>query len=194
MKELSLTPKQIVVAALIAMAVSLGSCVGTVLMSDLSVLPIGERVTGPRQVLPEDFGEWAEFYAEGGAVAARDGSSGFSGNASAVGRQRYLHSCASCHGQQGHGMPYQGPGLRRSAFVAGQSDEQLIRFLKAGRLPDDARSVMRLFMPPLGGNPALNDEDLTHIVAYMRGMQNQALGEAADTQAALGPGRVPSGG
>jgi mono/diheme cytochrome c family protein len=96
-----------------------------------------------------------------------------------AGRASYLQSCAACHGQQGQGMPHQGPELRRSPFVASRTDEQLAAFVRTGRMPNDPNSMMRLFMPPSGGNPALKDQELARIVRHLRSMQAETAAAAA---------------
>jgi mono/diheme cytochrome c family protein len=87
------------------------------------------------------------------------------------GRQLYISNCATCHGRDAQGMPRQGVRLRGSKFVAGESDQSLVEFLKVGRMPNDPRSVSGLFMPPRGGNRTLEDDDLAAIVAYLRQLQ-----------------------
>jgi len=46
----------------------------------------------------------------------------------------------------------------------------LIGFIKSGRPIWDAANTTGLDMPPKGGNPALSDEDLRKIVAYIRAL------------------------
>lgn len=106
------------------------------------------------------------------AQAAQNNPS--AGNANGVGQATYLRSCATCHGQQGQGMPHQGPDLRSSLFVARKSDQELIAFVKTGRMPNHPDSQMKLYMPPLGGNPSLNDQDLSQIIAHLRTLQSNS--------------------
>src|SRR4051812_35130815 len=40
-----------------------------------------------------------------------------------AGRERFLQSCAACHGTRGRGLSPQGVDLRASKFVAAKSDE-----------------------------------------------------------------------
>jgi mono/diheme cytochrome c family protein len=99
------------------------------------------------------------------------------------GRASFELACAACHGAGGQGMPHQGPSLLDSAFVAGSSDTALTAFVKTGRLPTDPRSVMKLMMPPRGGNPTLSDADIAAIVRHMRSLQADARASAAATTA-----------
>lgn len=108
----------------------------------------------------------------GGAALMLVGCGGGGGSAEsadvAQGHELFRSTCATCHGPDAEGMPRLGKNLHENPFVQSQSDEQLLQFLKQGRPashPDNERGVD---MPPKGGNPALTDEDLAKIVAYMR--------------------------
>ena len=89
----------------------------------------------------------------------------------ARGATLFATSCAQCHGTSGRGMPRQGPSLRDSHFIAGQDDRRLIAFVRNGRTPDDAASVMKLYMPAKGGVASYSDNDLQDIVAHVRTLQ-----------------------
>jgi disulfide bond formation protein DsbB len=104
----------------------------------------------------------------------------------------YAGSCKSCHGARGQGMPHQGVDLRGSTFIAARDDQQLIAFIKKGRLPGDPESVQGLIMPPRGGNPALDDTSLAHIVAFLRQIQQEAQGQDQRAAAAAAAAAVSS--
>jgi mono/diheme cytochrome c family protein len=104
-----------------------------------------------------------------------------SGNASA-GERRYLQTCAVCHGPSGLGQPHMGANLRDSRFIHEKSDEALLAFIKAGRPLGDPRSVLGLSMPPLGGNPTLEDGQLSDIVAFLRTLQANGAVQGAEAQ------------
>jgi disulfide bond formation protein DsbB len=87
-----------------------------------------------------------------------------------LGRALFRGTCATCHGANGEGMPRLGKDLRADAFVRGRSDAQLVEFLKEGRPANHPENLTRVDMPPRGGNPALTDEDLAAIVAYLRSL------------------------
>lgn len=84
------------------------------------------------------------------------------------GQKLFIQTCSACHGPAGEGMPGLGKDITRSEFIAGQSDDALLAFLKVGRDPSDPLNTTGVAMPPKGGNPALDDEDLQHIIAYIR--------------------------
>jgi disulfide bond formation protein DsbB len=44
----------------------------------------------------------------------------------------------------------------------------MIAFIEVGRPVDDPENTTGIIMPPKGGNPALSDQDMADIVAYMR--------------------------
>jgi disulfide bond formation protein DsbB len=83
------------------------------------------------------------------------------------GRELFTSVCAACHGAAGLGVPLMGKDLSQSDFVARQSDEELRQFIIEGR-PD----AKPMGMPPKAGRDDLTDEDLRHIVAYVRGLQD----------------------
>jgi mono/diheme cytochrome c family protein len=92
----------------------------------------------------------------------------------AHGQQLFVRSCAVCHGQSAQGMPHQGMDLRSSKLIAERDDSEIVEFIRAGRLPNDPKSVTGLYMPPKGGNMSLGDEHLSNIVAYLRSVQQQS--------------------
>jgi mono/diheme cytochrome c family protein len=82
--------------------------------------------------------------------------------------QALFVSCTACHGPTGEGIPGLGKDLTSSEFVSGKTDDELISFIKVGRDPNDPLNTTGIAMPPKGGNPALGDDDLYNIVAYLR--------------------------
>lgn len=88
----------------------------------------------------------------------------------------YVSSCAACHGQGAEGIEGVGLPLSTSGFVRGANDKDLINFIKMGRPMWDENNVTGMDMPPKGGNPAINDEQLQSIVDYLRAVQASATG------------------
>jgi cytochrome c oxidase subunit III len=84
------------------------------------------------------------------------------------GRMVFSGTCSSCHGPDGTGMPNQGANLHEGGFVASKTDKEMLTFVKLGRQSWDPESKMKLQMPPRGGNPALTDENLQDVIAYLR--------------------------
>lgn len=106
------------------------------------------------------------------------GRARFKDPALAEGRLAYAASCAQCHGADGLGVKGLGSPLVLAVkdsrvavpFMTSQSDLQLVEFIKQGRMPGDAGSVMGMMMPPSGGNIALTDEQLLSIVKFTRAL------------------------
>jgi disulfide bond formation protein DsbB len=90
-----------------------------------------------------------------------------SGGDVAHGKELFV-ACAACHGPEGKGMPNLGKDFTASTFVAEKTDAELVEFLKVGRPVDDPLNTTGVMMPPKGGNPALTDQDLLDIVAFVR--------------------------
>jgi len=87
----------------------------------------------------------------------------------AQGQQSYL-VCSACHGPDARGLPNLGKDLVASEFVAGLTDAELLEFIKTGRPLWDPLNTTGIDMPPKGGNPALKDEDILAIIAYLRSL------------------------
>jgi disulfide bond formation protein DsbB len=85
-----------------------------------------------------------------------------------TGQMLFTNTCSACHGPTGQGIQGLGKDLTQSEFVSGQSDNELLAFIKIGRGPTDPLNTTGIAMPPKGGNPALNDGDLQNIIAFLR--------------------------
>lgn len=92
---------------------------------------------------------------------------GLGGNAES-GKAKFAGTCTSCHGPDAKGMTGLGKDLHNNQFIAGLSDQQAVDFLKKGRPASDPLNTTKVDMPPKGGNPALSDQDLADIVAFIR--------------------------
>ncbi len=79
-----------------------------------------------------------------------------------------MRTCATCHGPTAEGMPRLGKDLHDNAFTKSLDDAALVEFLKEGRPASHPLNERGVDMPPRGGNPALTDDDLGLIVAYLR--------------------------
>ena len=106
----------------------------------------------------------------GSAPAAPTKPAGPVGDAS-KGAQKFAGTCASCHGPDAKGITGLGKDLTTSEFAKGKSDADLIAFIKAGRSTSDPANTTGVDMPPKGGNPALSDQDLADIAAYIRTLE-----------------------
>lgn len=84
------------------------------------------------------------------------------------GEEYYKQYCSTCHGMDAKGVEGLGKNLVQSEFIAASSDEELIQFILDGRAADDPQNTTGIPMPPKGGNPALSEEQIVHIVEYFR--------------------------
>lgn len=87
------------------------------------------------------------------------------------GKAAFLKTCIGCHGPDAKGLPNLGKNLHANVFVAGKTDAEMVAFLKVGRPADDPLNTTHVAMPPKGGNPALKDEDLIDIIAFIRSLK-----------------------
>jgi disulfide bond formation protein DsbB len=116
-------------------------------------------------------------------IGGASDSTGIDGADPTKGQVLYMQTCTACHGQNLGGMPHQGISLRDSKFIAATNDRKLVAFIKMGRKPADAKNTTGLLMPPRGGNPALDDDALASIVAFLRQVQKES-NPTLQTQAA----------
>jgi disulfide bond formation protein DsbB len=91
----------------------------------------------------------------------------------AAGERLFVATCSACHGPKGQGIQGLGKDMTTSEFIAGKTDDELVEFIKVGRGADDPLNTTGVAMLPKGGNPALTDDDLYDIVAYIRTLQKK---------------------
>ncbi|MBE2194847.1 MAG: c-type cytochrome [Anaerolinea sp.] len=116
------------------------------------------------------------------AVAQAGGTGGSSANgdpALIAKGERLFVACGACHGANAKGIPNLGKDLTASEFVTGLSDAELLTFIKTGRPIWDPLNTTGIDMPPKGGNPALSDDDILAIIAYIRSLSSHTEGGAS---------------
>ena len=86
----------------------------------------------------------------------------------AAGKAQYDMICIACHGPTGEGIQGLGKPFTTSEFLHERSDEEMLAFIKVGRPSGDPLNTTGVDMPPKGGNPALTDEQIMDIIAYVR--------------------------
>ncbi len=91
----------------------------------------------------------------------------------ASGAKLYSSSCIACHGPNGAGIKGNGKPLANNPFIANQDDDALLAFIQKGRDPSDPANTTGVGMPAKGGNPALTEDDLLDIIAYLRTLQQK---------------------
>ncbi len=83
----------------------------------------------------------------------------------AAGKQLFVSLCAGCHGPEGKGG--EGPALNNKAFLESASDAYLTETIRRGR----RGTAMASFVEPSPVRPALTQNDIEAIVAYLRSFQ-----------------------
>ena len=103
-------------------------------------------------------------------VLAACGGSGpsYSADMIAEGEAEYQKTCSACHGADALGVENLGRTLIGSGFVDNNDDAALLEYVKVGRTVDDPLNETGIAMPPKGGNPALTDDQINAIIAYIR--------------------------
>lgn len=84
-----------------------------------------------------------------------------------AGEAGYELRCLVCHGEAGQGIDGLGANLVTSEFVRARSLEQLVEFLKVGRLPNDPDTVSGRPMP---GFAWIDEAQLAAIAAYVKSL------------------------
>ena len=92
----------------------------------------------------------------------------------ARGQSYYEETCAGCHGAQGEGVAGLGLPLVDSPLVMYASDLELLIFLRVGRPADHPDNTLGVSMPPSGGRPDWNNEEMGDVIAYLRLLRDQS--------------------
>ncbi|NIV72932.1 hypothetical protein GWN26_14010, partial [Candidatus Saccharibacteria bacterium] len=53
------------------------------------------------------------------------------------------------------------------------TDKELLKYVNEGRPADHPLNTTGIAMPPKGGNPALKDQEIMHIIEYLRTLPKQ---------------------
>lgn len=85
-----------------------------------------------------------------------------------AGKTQFDTVCIACHGPGGVGVEGLGKPFTTSEFLLTVNDQELLEFIKTGRPISHPDNTTGVDMPPKGGNPALTDEQLLDIIAYIR--------------------------
>lgn len=100
------------------------------------------------------------------------------------GRSFFTATCSACHAPNARGVMGLGPDLVEGEFVMDIDDEGLHDFIVVGRRAFDPDNKTGIDMPAKGGNPALTDENIYQIIAFLRTEADPSLlGGADDTSA-----------
>jgi mono/diheme cytochrome c family protein len=100
---------------------------------------------------------------------------GYSGEVVAQGHSYFGATCSGCHGSDAQGIAGLGKDLVNSEFVSSMDDDELHHFIITGRSAFDPANATGIDMPARGGNPALTDENIYQIIAYLRTQADPSL-------------------
>ena len=92
----------------------------------------------------------------------------------AKGNALFHTSCVACHGKGGVGIAGNGKALANNAFIQSLDEDGLFEFISKGRSPTDPLNTTGIQMPPKGGNPAMSEDDILDVIAYLRTLQPAA--------------------
>ena len=73
----------------------------------------------------------------------------------------------------GEGVPGLGLPLVTSPLVKYASDLQLLIFIRVGRPADDPANTLGVSMPPSGGRPDWNNDEMRDVIAYIRHLRDE---------------------
>jgi disulfide bond formation protein DsbB len=102
---------------------------------------------------------------------AEEGAAPVSMGDADAGKEQYDMLCIACHGPGGEGIEGLGKPFTTSEFLRERSDEEMVEFVKTGRPMSDPLNTTGVDMPPKGGNPALTDDQILDIIAFVRTLQ-----------------------
>ncbi|MBL8874636.1 MAG: c-type cytochrome [Phycisphaerae bacterium] len=97
----------------------------------------------------------------------------------ANGDKLFHSTCVACHGKAGVGVQGNGKALVSNSFIGKLDDDSLLAFVKQGRPSSDPANTTGIQMPPKGGNPAMTDDDILDIIAYLRTLQGNKPASSA---------------
>ncbi|HEX9111078.1 MAG TPA: c-type cytochrome, partial [Terriglobales bacterium] len=133
-------------------------------------------------LLPEEITAVIEYLRRGAAASPTMPALTLRGDSSR-GHSLFLRNCAGCHGMNGRGG--MAPEIGNPVFQQAATDDFIIRTIRNGR----TETAMPAFQRP--DAPALSDQDLADLLAYVRTLR-EAGGKKAMAQNTTSA--TPSGG
>ena len=133
-------------------------------------------------LLPEEITGVIEYLRSGATVAAPAPALTLRGDANG-GLSLFLRNCAGCHGMNGRGG--MAPEIGNPVFQQAAPDEFIIRTIRNGRVG----TAMPAFQRP--DAPALGDQDIADVLAYLRTLSSHRERKAMAQNTATA---APSGG
>jgi len=97
-------------------------------------------------------------------------SSVYDVNLTAEGRTQFSRTCTACHGTDARGVPNLGPSLIGNTFTRDSTDAALRMLIINGRSVSDPMNKTGQPMPAKGGNPALTNQEVSALIAFLRSL------------------------
>lgn len=89
----------------------------------------------------------------------------------AEGRKVFSTGCLTCHGPTGQGIVNLAPSLVGSQFIKAADDAAVASVIRTGRAVGEPNNKSGKAMPARGGNPFLTEDQISHLVAFVRTIQ-----------------------
>lgn len=116
------------------------------------------------------------------AVSVKEPAGAITGDA-AEGRKVFSTTCITCHGPIGKGLPNLAPSLVGSPFIASSDIAAVANVIRTGRGLGEPNNKSGKVMPARGGNPFLTEEQIAHLAAFVRAIQDDKGATTGDTGA-----------
>ena len=84
------------------------------------------------------------------------------------GARVYTGVCSACHSRDLTGVQGLGAALAPNDLIAESTEVEIVELLIEGRPAEHPDNSTGIDMPPRGGNPALTDQDLADVAAYLK--------------------------
>ena len=133
-------------------------------------------------LLPEEIAGVIEYLRSGAAATPAMTALTVHGDSSR-GLSLFLRNCAGCHGMNGRGG--MAPEIGNPVFQQAASDEFIVHTIRNGRIATAMPAFQRLEAP------ALSDQDIADVLAYLRTLGEQK-GQKAMARNSI-PGTPPGG-
>ena len=91
------------------------------------------------------------------------------------GRKVFSTICITCHGPTGQGMPNLAPSLVGSQFIQSGDDAAIAAVIRSGRTIGEPGNKSGKVMPARGGNPFLTENQIVHLVAFVKSIQRSGV-------------------
>ncbi len=132
-----------------------------------------------KQPLVMDFSQASQ--TSGAGVSSTASSTVVSKGDPAEGRKVFSTGCLTCHGPTGQGIVNLAPSLAGSQFIKVADDAAVASVIRTGRAVGEPNNKSGKAMPARGGNPFLTEDQISHLVAFVRTIQVGGVSAPGDS-------------